>query len=91
MYIIVAFRDAGGYRIVGCPKSIVDNKYARNALIFNVVFVFGAETDTSPYEPVVQKLGEAFKTYEVTTEWIVHYISYRRNFLISLSHFHFFL
>lgn len=64
--IFTGFSDAGDYRIVGCPKTIEDNKYARNALIFNVVFVFTAQADTSPYEAVVQKLGEAFKTYEVS-------------------------
>ena len=63
------FSDAGDYRIVGCPKTIEDNKYARNALIFNVVFVFAAQADTSPYEAVVQKLGEAFKTYEVRSDF----------------------
>jgi len=60
-------RDVSGYRIVGCPKCIDDNKYQRNAFIFNSVFVFDSTTDISPYEPVIQKLGDAFKTYEV--EW----------------------
>ena len=54
-----------GYRIVGCPKCISDKKYDRNAFIFNSVFVFDSTTDTSPYEPIIQKLGDAFKTYEV--------------------------
>lgn len=62
--------DVGGYRIVGCPKSIQDNKYARNALIFNFVFVFKEETDTSAYEPVIQKLGEAFRTYELESGFL---------------------
>ena len=62
---IVVRSDVGGYRIVGCPKSIEDRKYARNALIFNVVFVFTEELQTAAFEPVVQKLGDAFKTYEV--------------------------
>lgn len=56
-----------GYRIVGCPKCISDKKYDRNAFIFNSVFVFDSTTDTSPYEPIIQKLGDAFKTYEVGT------------------------
>ena len=67
--VVIILSDAGSYRIVGCPKSIEDNKYARNALIFNVVFVFEAQADTSPYEAMVQKLGEAFKTYEVSKEF----------------------
>ena len=66
----------GGYRIVGCPKSIEDNRYARNALIFNFVFVFEEETTTTTYEPVIQKLGNAFRTYEVNRQYLlkVHFI-----------------
>ena len=60
-------RDVSGYRIVGCPKCISDKKYDRNAFIFNSVFVFDSTTDTSPYEPIIQKLGDAFRTYEVGT------------------------
>ncbi|XP_019851509.1 PREDICTED: nitrogen permease regulator 2-like protein isoform X2 [Amphimedon queenslandica] len=62
--------DAGGYRIVGCPKSIEDNRYARNALIFNFVLVFDEDTDTTYYEPVVQKLGGAFRTYELESHFL---------------------
>ena len=64
--VLLVYSDAGGYRIVGCPKSIQDKKYARNALIFNFVFIFEVEADTSPFEPVIQKIGEAFKIYEVS-------------------------
>ena len=66
-HVIFLFRDVSGFRIVGCPKCISDKKYDRNAFIFNSVFVFDSTTDTSPYEPIIQKLGDAFKTYEVGT------------------------
>ncbi len=67
MYIVFirTYSDAAGCRVVGCPKAIEDKKYKRNMFIFNVVFVFDSSTDTTPYEPVIQKLGEAFKTCEV--------------------------
>ena len=58
-------RDVARYKIVGCPKGIDDKKYERNVFIFNFVFVFDSSTDTTPYEPVIQKLGDAFQTYEV--------------------------
>lgn len=58
-------RDALGYRIVGSPRSIENKKYQRNAFIFNFVFVFEVNTDTALFEPVILKLGAAFKTYEV--------------------------
>ena len=64
--VVLVCGDARGYRIVGCPKSIQDKNYARNALIFNFVFIFEVETDTSSFEPVIQEIGEAFKTYEVS-------------------------
>ena len=67
IFYFLCYSDVGGYRIVGCPKSIEDNRYARNALIFNFVFVFEEETTTTTYEPVIQKLGNAFRTYEVNT------------------------
>ena len=33
--------------------------------MFNFVFVFDSSTDTSPYEAVILKMGNAFKSYEV--------------------------
>ena len=58
-------REVGDYRIMGCPKCIEDNKYERNAFIFNFVFVFSSSIDTSTYIPIIQKMGNAFRTYEV--------------------------
>lgn len=43
--------------ILGCPVVIDNPKYARNALIFNLCFVFDKAMDTSNYEPVVKKLA----------------------------------
>ncbi|XP_062575588.1 GATOR1 complex protein NPRL2-like [Saccostrea cucullata] len=49
--------NALGYKIVGCPVSIDDTKYQRNALMFNLCFVFDQNVDTSNHEPVVKKLA----------------------------------
>lgn len=63
--------DVGDYRVVGCPKCIDDDKkYERNAFIFNMVFVFDSTTCTSPYEPVILKMGDAFKTYELESSFL---------------------
>ena len=58
-------RDVSGYRIVGSPRCIDDKKYARNAFIFNFVFVFTSSTVTAAYEPIITKIGDTFRTCEV--------------------------
>jgi len=43
-------------------------KHARNALLFNVCFVFGNgvdEAETAIYEPVIRKLSYIFRSLEV--------------------------
>ena len=61
-------REVDEYRVMGCPKCIDDKKYERNAFIFNFVFVFSSSMDTSSYVPVIQKMGNAFRTYEVCSD-----------------------
>ena len=63
--LLCAFSEVAGCKFIGCPKCIEDNKYERNAFMFNFVFVFDSSTDTSPYEAVILKMGNAFKSYEV--------------------------
>lgn len=63
--LLCAFSEVAGCKFIGCPKCIEDNKYDRNAFMFNFVFVFDSSTDTSPYEAVILKMGNAFKSYEV--------------------------
>lgn len=63
--LFLSFSEVAGYKFIGCPKCIKDNKYERNAFMFNFVFVFNSSTDTSPYEAVILKIGNAFKSYEV--------------------------
>lgn len=62
--------EVGEYRIMGCPKCIEDNKYERNAFIFNFVFVFSSSIDTSTYIPIIQKMGNAFRTYELESSFL---------------------
>ncbi|XP_065178631.1 GATOR1 complex protein NPRL2-like isoform X2 [Sycon ciliatum] len=53
------------HSMVGCPNCITDKKYERNALIFNIVFVFDTKCDTQPFEPVVKKLCKYFLDAEL--------------------------
>ncbi|CAL1534555.1 unnamed protein product, partial [Lymnaea stagnalis] len=54
-----------GHKFVGCPISIDNDKYKRNAFIFNVCFVFDEDTNTSEYGPVVKKLADYLTRIEV--------------------------
>ncbi|CAI5719813.1 unnamed protein product [Peronospora effusa] len=44
-------------KIVGYPVCIEDDKYHRNALLFNIGFVFDDHVETVPYRPILRKLG----------------------------------
>jgi len=61
---------AFGYSFVGYPIVITNKKYARNALIFNVVFVFDETDDVHEFEPVVTKLAGYMKTLELESAYI---------------------
>jgi hypothetical protein len=62
--------DVSGYRIVGSPRCIDDKKYARNAFIFNFVFVFTSSTTTTAYEPIITKIGDTFRTCELESSFL---------------------
>ncbi|XP_078690409.1 GATOR1 complex protein NPRL2-like isoform X1 [Branchiostoma floridae x Branchiostoma belcheri] len=62
--------DALGHRIIGCPVSIQNAKYSRNALLFNLCFVFGSDADSQRYEPVVKKLAGYLTTLELETGFL---------------------
>jgi len=51
------------FTFMGFPVVIEDKKYSRNALIFNVVFVFDG-SDVEEYEPVVKKLANYLMVLE---------------------------
>eukprot|EP00111_Clytia_hemisphaerica_P007340 TCONS_00021349-protein len=61
---------AFGYTFMGYPIVISNNKYKRNALFFNVVFVFDEADDVKEFEPVVTKLAGYMKTLELESEYI---------------------
>ncbi|XP_068713693.1 GATOR1 complex protein NPRL2-like isoform X1 [Montipora foliosa] len=57
--------NALNHKFVGCPISIENAKYSRNALLFNVCFVLGPNVDTIRYEGVVKKLAGYMTTLEL--------------------------
>jgi len=57
--------DALDHKFIGCPISIENAKYSRNALVFNVCFVLGPNVDTIRYEGVVKKLAGYMTSLEL--------------------------
>ncbi|KAF1324737.1 Nitrogen permease regulator nlrg/npr2, partial [Globisporangium splendens] len=51
-------------KIVGYPVCIEDDKYHRNALLFNIGFVFDEHVDTAAYRPILRKLGALMESME---------------------------
>ena len=57
--------SSGAYMVVGYPVSIESPKYERNALIYNLCFVFQKGADTGAFIPVVKKASRVLKSFEV--------------------------
>jgi hypothetical protein len=57
--------SSGAYKVVGYPVSIESPKYERNALLFNLCFVFQKGADTGAFIPVVRKASRVLKSFEV--------------------------
>ncbi|XP_062523134.1 GATOR1 complex protein NPRL2-like isoform X2 [Corticium candelabrum] len=57
-------------KILGCPQSIEDKKYKRNALLFNFGFVFDPDAKTTAFQPVIKKLSSCFRTLELESEFL---------------------
>lgn len=58
------------HKFVGCPISIENAKYSRNALLFNVCFVLAPDVDTIRYESVVKKLAGYMVTLELESGYL---------------------
>lgn len=60
---LVTFK-IGSYRILGFPVNIYAPHYARNSFNFNFCFVFPYDSDTTPYEGNVKRIGKMFRALE---------------------------
>ena len=55
---------ASDRQVLSYPLRIEDDKYDRNALLFNVAFAFDADADVAPFNPVLRKLGQQLLVLE---------------------------
>lgn len=59
-------KSTRGNKILGFPVRIEnEQKYARNAFIFNLCFVFERDAELSCFEPVVRKTARILRAMEV--------------------------
>lgn len=54
----------GNYRVLGYPVNIYGSHYARNSFSFNFCFVFNYDSDTTPYEGNIKRIGKMFRALE---------------------------
>lgn len=52
------------YRVLGYPVNIEGQNYLRNSFSFNFGFVFPYNSDTTPYEPAILRMGKMFRALE---------------------------
>jgi hypothetical protein len=52
------------YRVLGFPVNIYGSHYARNSFGFNFCCVFSYESDTTPYEGNIKRIGRMFRALE---------------------------
>ncbi|KAG0226887.1 Nitrogen permease regulator 2 [Actinomortierella wolfii] len=57
-------------KVLGFPINLEHKKFQRNALMFNLVFVFDKDADLSSYEPVVRKMARVLKALEKECEFL---------------------
>ncbi|KAJ3018989.1 Nitrogen permease regulator 2 [Thoreauomyces humboldtii] len=58
------------YKILSHPVTIINSKYSRNALLFNLCFVFEKGAMTGVYEQVVRKLARILRALEVQSSFL---------------------
>ncbi|KAF9439036.1 Nitrogen permease regulator 2 [Entomortierella beljakovae] len=57
-------------KVIGFPVNLEHKKFQRNALMFNLAFVFDKDAETSSYEPVVRKMAKVLKALEKENEFL---------------------
>jgi hypothetical protein len=57
-------------KVVGYPINLEHKKFQRNALMFNLAFVFDKDAEISSYEPVVRKMARVLKALEKESEFL---------------------
>ncbi|KAG0022821.1 Nitrogen permease regulator 2 [Podila clonocystis] len=57
-------------KVIGFPINLEHKKFQRNALMFNLAFVFDKDAEISSYEPVVRKMARVLKALEKESEFL---------------------
>ncbi|KAG0017688.1 Nitrogen permease regulator 2 [Entomortierella chlamydospora] len=57
-------------KVIGFPINLEHKKFERNALMFNLAFVFDKDAETSSYEPVVRKMAKVLEALEKENEFL---------------------
>ncbi|KAG0247911.1 Nitrogen permease regulator 2 [Mortierella polycephala] len=57
-------------KVIGFPVNMEHKKFQRNALMFNLAFVFDKDAEISSYEPVVRKMARVLKALEKESEFL---------------------
>lgn len=57
-------------RVVGYPSLIQSTKYQRNALLFNLCFVFERGEETRCYEQILSKIARVLRSLEVESDFL---------------------
>jgi nitrogen permease regulator 2-like protein len=57
--------SSGAYHILGCPISIQDRKYERNAFLFNLCLVFDDQAELDVFRRIVPKIAFVLRISEV--------------------------
>ncbi|KAI9296912.1 nitrogen permease regulator 2 [Neoconidiobolus thromboides FSU 785] len=60
--------NCSNYKIIGYPITIKNRKYERNALMFNLCWVFNGKDEVKSFEPIIGKMGLVLKGLEIEEE-----------------------
>ncbi|KAJ9070912.1 Nitrogen permease regulator 2 [Entomophthora muscae] len=76
---------AGSYKVVGHPMTIENRKYERNALMFNLCWVFDAHAVVNSYEPIISKMAVVLRSLEIENEFLSDH-NKRKSLLPAMEH-----
>lgn len=80
------------FRVLGFPVNIYAPHYARNSFGFNFCFVFPYDSDTTPYEGNIKRIGKMFRALEEQSQLLSKSLKdshvFYQNLINSNSHHH---
>lgn len=76
---------AGSFKVVGYPMTIENRKYERNALMFNLCWVFEAHAVINSYEPIISKMASVLRSLEIENEFLSDHTK-RKSLLPAMEH-----